>query len=242
MKIIISPAKTVSKKIESLNNKENFSKKTYEILERVPQVRLSNELFKAFYMYDGLCFKNMNREDLDSKDLDYIDKHLFILSALYGAVRPFDLISPYRLDFLMKTEMGNLYKFWQDEIAKKVLEDEDLIVNLASDEFSKTIKKHIKDEKILNIEFFENVDGNLKKHSTISKKFLSIYLSSSAFLSIQIKSPTSVPSSSQIFHITDNETASPLTILDIVVGDIPVLSIKSFFFMFLSIKTFQSPL
>ena len=70
----------------------------------------------------------------------------------------------------MKTEMGNLYKFWQDEIAKKVLEDEDLIVNLASDEFSKTIKKYIKDEKILNIEFFENVDGNLKKHSTISKK------------------------------------------------------------------------
>ena len=136
----------------------------------MPKVRLSSELFKAFYMYDGLCFKNMNREDLDSKDLDYIDKHLFILSALYGAVRPFDLISPYRLDFLMKTEMGNLYKFWQDEIAKKVLEDEDSIVNLASDEFSKTIKKYIKDEKILNIEFFENVDGNLKKHSTISKK------------------------------------------------------------------------
>ena len=70
----------------------------------------------------------------------------------------------------MKTEMGNLYKFWQDEIAKKVLEDEDLIVNLASDEFSKTIKKYIKDEKILNIEFFENVDDKLKKHSTISKK------------------------------------------------------------------------
>lgn len=170
MKIIISPAKTVSKKIESLNNKESFHKKTYEILERVPQVRLSNELFKAFYMYDGLCFKNINREDLDLGDLEYIDNHLFILSALYGAVRPFDLISPYRLDFLMKTEIGNLYKFWQDEIAKKVLEDEDLIVNLASDEFSKTIKKYIKDEKILNIEFFENVDGNLKKHSTISKK------------------------------------------------------------------------
>ena len=50
MKIIISPAKTVSKKIESLNNKESFHKKTYEILERVPQVRLSNELFKAFYI------------------------------------------------------------------------------------------------------------------------------------------------------------------------------------------------
>ena len=61
MKIIISPAKTVSKKIESLNNKENFHKKTYEILERVPQVRLSNELFKVFYMYDGLCFKNITR-------------------------------------------------------------------------------------------------------------------------------------------------------------------------------------
>ena len=170
MKIIISPAKTISKNIESIDKCEDFSTKTYEILEKVPEVRLSNDLFKAFYMYDGLCFKNINREDLDLGDLEYIDKHLFILSALYGAVRPFDLISPYRLDFLMKTEMGNLYKFWQDEIAKKVLEDEDLVVNLASDEFSKTIKKYIKDKKILDIEFFEKIDGNLKKHSTISKK------------------------------------------------------------------------
>ena len=170
MKIIISPAKTISKKIESINKCEEFSEKTYEILEKVPEVRLSNDLFKAFYMYDGLCFKNINREGLDLGDLEYIDKHLFILSALYGAVRPFDLISPYRLDFLMKTEMGNLYKFWQDEIAKKVLEDEDLVVNLASDEFSKTIKKYIKDKNILDIEFFEKIDGNLKKHSTISKK------------------------------------------------------------------------
>ena len=47
-------------------------------------------------------------------------------------------------------------------------------------------------------------------------------------LSIQIRSPISVPSSLQIFPITDNETASTLTIFDIVVGDIPVLSIKYF--------------
>lgn len=170
MKIIISPSKTISKNKKSFKEKINFSKETTEILKKIPEVKLSNELFYAFYMYDGLCFKNMKRESFDQSDLNYIKEHLFIISALYGALNPFDLIFSYRLDFLMKTEMGNLYKFWQDKIYKKVTENENLIINLASDEFSKTVKRYIKEEKFLNIEFFEKVNGKLKKHSTISKK------------------------------------------------------------------------
>ena len=170
MKIILSPAKTISKTCERFSSGFDFSNKTKEILKNAPEVLVSKDYCKAFYMYDGMCYKNIKREEFDEFDLDYLKEHLIIISALYGALKPFDLINPYRLDFLIKTKMGNLYNFWKDDIAKNILKDTDFIVNLASDEFSKTVKKYISEKQILNFEFYEKVDEKLKKHSTISKK------------------------------------------------------------------------
>ena len=170
MKIILSPAKTISKTCERFSLGVEFSDKTNEIIKNVPEVLVSKDYYKAFYMYDGMCYKNIKREEFDECDLEYIKEHLIIISALYGVLKPFDLINPYRLDFLMKTKMGNLYNFWKDDIASDILKDTDFIVNLASDEFSKTVKKYISEKQILDFEFFEKVDGKLKKHSTISKK------------------------------------------------------------------------
>ena len=170
MKIILSPAKTISKTCERFSSGFDFSDKTKEILKNAPEVLVSKDYCKAFYMYDGMCYKNIKREEFDEFDLEYIKEHLIIISALYGALKPFDLINPYRLDFLIKTKMGNLNNFWKDDIAKNILKDTDFIVNLASDEFSKTVKKYISEKQILDFEFFEKVDGKLKKHSTISKK------------------------------------------------------------------------
>lgn len=170
MRIILSTAKTISKSELKSNKKVEFSKFTNAILAKIPDVRLSNDFYRAFFMYDGLCYRSMERENFTKDDLKYIENHLVILSALYGAVKPFDLINPYRLDFLMKTDMGNLYKFWKDEIAKQVIEKQDFIINLASDEFSKLVKKYSKNVKIIDCEFYEMENGKLKKHSTISKK------------------------------------------------------------------------
>lgn len=170
MKIILSPAKTISKTCERFSSGFDFSNKTKEILKNAPEVLVSKDYCKSFYMYDGMCYKNIKREEFDEFDLEYIKEHLIIISALYGVLKPFDLINPYRLDFLMKTKMGNLYNFWKDDIAKNILKDTDFIVNLASDEFSKTVKKYISEKQILNFEFYEKVDEKLKKHSTISKK------------------------------------------------------------------------
>ena len=170
MKIILSLAKTISKTCERFSSGVEFSDKTNEILKNVPEVLVSKDYCKAFYMYDGMCYKNIKREEFDEYDLEYIKEHLIIISALYGALKPFDLINPYRLDFLMKTKMGNLYNFWEDDIAKNILKDTDFIVNLASDEFSKTVKKYISENQILDFEFYKKVDEKLKKHSTISKK------------------------------------------------------------------------
>ena len=170
MKIILSPAKTISKTCERFSSGFDFSNKTKEILKNAPEVLVSKDYCKAFYMYDRMCYKNIKREEFDEFDLEYIKEHLIIISALYGVLKPFDLINPYRLDFLMKTKMGNLYNFWKDDIAKNILKDTDFVVNLASDEFSKTVKKYISEKQILDFEFYEKVDEKLKKHSTISKK------------------------------------------------------------------------
>ena len=170
MKIILSPAKTISKTCERFSSGFDFSNKTKEILKNAPEVLVSKDYCKAFFMYDGMCYKNIKREDFDECDLEYIKEHLIIISALYGAHKPFDLINPYRLDFLMKTKIGNIYNFWKDDIVNGILNDTDFIVNLASDEFSKTVKKYISEKQILDFEFYEKVDEKLKKHSTISKK------------------------------------------------------------------------
>ena len=163
MKIILSPAKTISKTCERFSSGFDFSNKTKEILKNAPEVLVSKDYCKAFYMYDGMCYKNIKREEFDDCDLEYIREHLIIISALYGVLKPFDLINPYRFDFIIKTKMGNLYNFWKDDIAKIILKDTDFIVNLASEEFSKTVKKYISEKQILDFEFFEKVDEKLKK-------------------------------------------------------------------------------
>ena len=65
MKIILSPAKTISKTCERFSSGLDFSDKTNEILKNVPEVLVSKDYCKAFYMYDGMCYKNIKREDFD---------------------------------------------------------------------------------------------------------------------------------------------------------------------------------
>ena len=96
MKIILSPAKTISKTCDRFSSGLDFSDKTKEILKNILEVLVSKDYYKAFYMYDGMCYKNIKREEFDECDLEYIKKHLIIISALYGALKPFDLINPYK--------------------------------------------------------------------------------------------------------------------------------------------------
>ena len=72
---------------------------------------------------------------------DYIQEHLCILSGFYGVLKPFDGVTPYRLEMQAKaSEAGDLYKFWGDKLYREVTREEQgagsLIVNLASKEYS----------------------------------------------------------------------------------------------------------
>ena len=104
------------------------------------------------------------------KELRYIDNHLLITSSLYGIMPAMALISPHRLDFLVKYTISgkNLKNYWRQNYDAAIA-DEELILSLLSSEIETVFSKSIRD-KMIRFKFLEDREGRLKVHSTISKK------------------------------------------------------------------------
>lgn len=116
--------------------------------------------YPAVYLFRGDVFKGIDVDTLKESELEYLNNHLVILSGLYGALKPLDEIKPYRLEMgtKHKNKKGkDLYAFWGRKV-KKFLEkesDDNILINLASKEYSKVIvSKDIKLD-VYNIEFRE---------------------------------------------------------------------------------------
>lgn len=95
----------------------------------------------------GDIYSGLQASKLALQDRQYANEHLFILSGLYGVLRPLDGIMPYRLEMAYKLPnepFNNLYKFWGDTIVKQ-LPISDRIVNLAAVEYSKTVLPYLGD-------------------------------------------------------------------------------------------------
>jgi len=127
----------------------------------------------AIYSYSGDVYSTLKAVEFDQNDLEFAQNNLLILSALYGVVRPFDTIQPYRLDFMGKFSMDsqNLYKFWQDKIENyfEAL-NENFIINLASTEYSKLIKSYQKKCQFVTPNFYDKKNGKFKIVSSFAKK------------------------------------------------------------------------
>lgn len=116
-------------------------------------------------VYDGIAV-----EALSKADIKYAQNHLRILSGLYGLLRPLDLIQPYRLEMGAKLANKNgkdLYKFWGDSITQKLNEllknaHTDILVNLASNEYSKAINKKLLHANIITPVFKEKKGKDYK--------------------------------------------------------------------------------
>ena len=125
-----------------------------ELLEETYELYSSwttdNDKIRAIDLYQGVAFEGINYHELKGEQKEYLNKSLLILSAMYGATSPDTLVWPYRLDMTMKPLEETLYSYWKDEIGQ-LLHDEDLVVNLASNEFSRMVK--LKKGKILSIHF-----------------------------------------------------------------------------------------
>ena len=112
--------------------------------------------------------------EANAKDLEFAQKNIRILSGLYGVLRPLDLIQPYRLEMgtkLSNTEGNNLYDYWGSGISEILNEDEEeLIVNLASNEYFKAIDNKILKAQVLDIVFKEKKNDTYKVIGIYAKR------------------------------------------------------------------------
>lgn len=164
--IIISPSKEMTEAPQT-------SIRRPELIELTKQISGGTELtkdtglYRAIDLYNGLQFRYL-RDALTEEDVTFLDDSLRILSATYGVVKPLDGIRRYRQDFTAK----GLYKAWDHHIYQQLTQESRLILNLASDEFSKTVTRYSQDhDQLVQVSFFEkDEEGLIKKHATISKK------------------------------------------------------------------------
>ncbi len=131
----------------------------------------------ALFVFTGEAYRGLDANSFSEKDLDSCNEKLRILSGLYGLLRPSDLILPYRLEMgtslKVTPKVTNLYKFWGDKITEALndeLNEGEVVVNLASNEYSKVVDfKKIK-SKVVTCVFKEERNGEYKTIMTFAKR------------------------------------------------------------------------
>ena len=132
--------------------------------------------YPALKLFDGLMYRHIKRDELTKAEQTYLENHVLITSALYGVVPALSPMAPHRLDFLMKLKVsGKTLKTHWKLAYDEAIEDEDLIFSLLSSEFETVFSKEIR-EKMVTFKFMEDKAGQLKIHSTISKKARGAFL------------------------------------------------------------------
>ena len=132
--------------------------------------------YPALKLFDGLMYRHIKRDKLNEAEQAYLENHVFITSALYGVVPALSPIAPHRLDFLMKLKVaGKTLKIHWKTAYDETMNGEDLIFSLLSSEFETVFSKEIR-EKMVTFKFMEDRGGQLKIHSTISKKARGAFL------------------------------------------------------------------
>lgn len=133
---------------------------------------------QALLAFKGDVYTGLQAETLSEKELTYAQDHLRMLSGLYGLLRPLDLMQPYRLE--MGTKLANsrgkdLYAFWGTRISEWLNEalaeqGDDLLLNLASNEYFSAVKRSALKARIIDTEFKDQKNGQYKIISFYAKK------------------------------------------------------------------------
>ena len=201
MRIIISPAKKMRVDTDSLSYLDlpAFLLKTEELcstlqsmsdselkklwkcndqiaalnIQRLQNMDLHNRLTPAVLAYEGIQYQYMAPGVFTEQAFRYIQEHLRILSGFYGILKPFDGVTPYRLEMQAKLRVGeakDLYAYWGDSLAKTLFDETDCIVNLASREYSICISKYLSaNVRFITCVFGEEKDGKVIEKGTMCK-------------------------------------------------------------------------
>lgn len=130
----------------------------------------------AIFMFDGDVYDGLDIQSFEKDEYDDLQNKLRILSGMYGMLRPFDVISPYRLEMGTKLKVGdhkNLYEFWKEKLTSALqneMNDDELLVNLASQEYFKAIDKKEFKSRLISPVFKDFKNGKLKVISFYAKK------------------------------------------------------------------------
>lgn len=114
--------------------------------EKFRHMNLTSALTPAVLAYDGIQYTYMAPEAFEEEQFAYCEEHLRILSGFYGVLKPFDGVTPYRLEMNARLKMAgyrSLYDFWKDKLYREVMDDSHVLVNLASQEYSKAIAPYL---------------------------------------------------------------------------------------------------
>ena len=196
MRIIISPAKKMNDDLDGLPPRELpvLLKETERLLAHLkglslPELKkllscndqlaelnfrrfqtmdLRRRLTPALLAYEGIQYRYMAPGVFSQGALDYVQEHLRILSGFYGVLRPFDGVTPYRLEMQAKLKAPfcrDLYDFWGGRLAA-ALEEKDVVVDLASGEYSRAAVPHLPD----GVRVITPVFGELREDGKVVEK------------------------------------------------------------------------
>ena len=163
-KEIIEKIRTFS--VEEIEKKFKLKNEKAQKLSEFYQNYENEKSGNALASYTGVAYKAIKIETFDKSDFEYLESNLVILSALYGILTPYTNVKEYRLDMTNSIfKNKSLYEVWKSSV-NEYFEKEDIILNLASKEYSKLVKS----DNLIDFEFWNNTNGKLKQISTNSKK------------------------------------------------------------------------
>jgi len=133
---------------------------------------------QAVLAFSGDVYTGLQAYDFSEASFDFAQQHLRILSGLYGLLKPLDLVQPYRLEMGTKLDNDrgtNLYQFWGDIITDNLNnalaeQGDDVLINLASNEYFKSVKKKSLKANIITPAFKDWKNGQYKMISFFAKK------------------------------------------------------------------------
>ncbi|GAA5647184.1 MULTISPECIES: peroxide stress protein YaaA [Vibrio] len=133
---------------------------------------------QAILAFKGDVYTGLDAQTLSDADFEYAQKHLRMLSGLYGLLKPLDLMQPYRLEMgtkLANARGTNLYQFWDTIITNKLndalqAQGDNVLINLASNEYFKAVKPKHLDGQIITPVFKDCKNGQYKVISFYAKK------------------------------------------------------------------------
>lgn len=168
---------------------ENVTKQSILQLENM---NLDERLTPAILAFSGIQYQYMAPDLFTQPALDYIQKNLRILSGFYGMLRPFDGVCPYRLE--LNTKMVgfrdySLYHFWGSDIAENLFQEDNIVIDLASKQYTRLVKPYLSQGRQLITVDFQELKNNKWKtvgvHAKMARGEMVRYIAEK-----QIKNPT----------------------------------------------------